>query len=91
MFVLSQNGNTSYEGQVQSLGNRDTSSLLKSGTGTLTLNNSVDVKNILIGQGELALNKEGILKQDAVVSIGDKGMLASVGFRRSSRWISALF
>jgi len=77
-FVLTQGGNTSYDGQIQSIGNRNNSSFVKSGTGTLTLSNTVDVKNVQISRGELALNKANILQADATVTIGGSGQLSLV-------------
>lgn len=76
-FVLKQDGNSAYEGQIQALGDRSPA-LVKDGTGTLTLSNTVDVKNILVSQGEVALNKANILSRDAAVTIDDAGKLSLV-------------
>lgn len=76
-FVLKQDGNSAYEGQIQALGDRSPA-LVKDGTGTLTLSNTVDVKNILVSQGEVALNKANILSRDAAVTIAGAGKLSLV-------------
>lgn len=73
-FRLSQTGNSIYEGQI--VRGDDASALVKEGTGKLTLSNTIDLKNIKISAGELALNKAGILSSDAIVDITSQGKLS---------------
>jgi fibronectin-binding autotransporter adhesin len=71
---LTQAGNSTYEGQI--VRGDDLSALVKEGVGKLTLSNTIDIKNIKISAGELALNKGGILSADAIVDITSEGKLS---------------
>jgi autotransporter-associated beta strand protein len=73
-FRLTQEGNSVYEGQMKR-GNDD-SALVKEGEGKLTLSNTIDLKNITISAGELALNKAMILSKDAIVNIAQGARLS---------------
>jgi len=71
---LAQAGNSSYEGQI--IRGDDLSAFVKEGVGKLTLSNTIDMKNIKISEGELILNKGGILSADAIVDITSEGKLS---------------
>lgn len=73
-FHLKQAGNSVYEGQIKR--GDSASALVKDGIGKLTLSNTVDLKNIKISEGELALNKGGILSADAIVDIAQQAKLS---------------
>ncbi len=78
-LTLVQNGNSTYSGTIAGNGN-----FIKNGTGTLTLNGSVNSVNlntnskIIINAGTLALNGAYILAQNSDVVVNSSGKLQLV-------------
>lgn len=66
---VNQNGDTTYEGSIARTGNDGTSAFFKEGTGTLSVGGSLNVKNITINEGTLALTAANTVSTDARVTV----------------------
>lgn len=75
-LTLAQNGDTAYMGKISRATADNTSTFVKDGVGTLTLSNDLNVKNVKVDAGTLALNKASILSADADVWVNTSGTLA---------------
>ncbi len=73
---LNQNGNSTYQGSFVRTGNA--SALVKEGTGTLTVSNTLDLRYVTVSAGELALAAANILSSDALVTISSGAKLSLV-------------
>ncbi len=87
-LTLVQNADTAYSGKITR--GDAASAFVKNGPGTLTISNNLDVKNVTIDGGTLALNNANILSSDADVTVNSLGKLALVvGDQSVNRLIGA--